>query len=437
MKCYKELSVEEIIEHLKDQNLDKELIVESIQRCHPLIDRELDQLAINNDYIKEAFSFLRKNPSYLKVKYFPLREEFVSDIDGLNFEIPEEKREEYKSISNDESFCLEINFIKDNNRLISYRLENKTESKKKFLSMALVGNVMALTVAVSASIGFYNQSIQANPAQISQLEATNSGESSFVDLYEEALQEISKTGYKLDNIPSLGNYDLKLLLTLKDDQGAENIEPKTDEILASIQDIISPYIKNEANREKIAKAILESSEETKIDYLLFLSIMKVETTTFNQNAISSTGDVSIAQIKPEVWEKEFIRLKREPLDKVKLKKDATYAIKRMGEILDIIQNRHKKDPYWYARYHSGTLSLKMAYGAKVQQEYSSFREKHIQDLNDKVSAMLNEIHRFQSKTDGEIFMRAVNEEKIENLKKELTEYHHIMNKNKYRFAINN
>jgi hypothetical protein len=56
------------------------------------------------------------------------------------------------------------------------------------------------------------------------------------------------------------------------------------------------------------------------------------------------------------------------LNKKKLKKDESYALNKMAEILSILKNRYAKiDQHWYARYHSQTLKYKNIYGLKVRQ----------------------------------------------------------------------
>jgi hypothetical protein len=443
MKSYKDLSINELHEELYSENLNQELLISCIERQNSLLDTKLEELSLNNDLIKELFSVIRNYPSYIKVKYYPLKDQFDSPFDGLNFNIPEEKIQIYKSISSDSDFYVDLNFIKDQNKLINYTLENKIETKKKFINSAILGHALALGIAVSASIGFYNHIDSKANAAINKTQIVSSQGSNFLDSYEEAIKEMGKSGHNLTHLSSLNNHDVNLLLSLQEhkNEDPQNYEAQKDDVIASIKEILSPYIKGEHKdtaMEKIAQAIYNTSKTQKIDYLLFLSIMKVETTTFDQSKVSETGDISIAQIKPEVWEKEFIRLKRKPLDKKRLKKDSAYAIDRMGEILHIIQSRHKDDPYWYARYHSGTPKHKMAYSSKVQQEYTSFKSKQIRDINDKIGLMLQEINSIQSDSEiSTVSKLFINFDKIESFKKDLLSYQYLINGNKYKVAFNN
>ena len=116
---------------------------------------------------------------------------------------------------------------------------------------------------------------------------------------------------------------------------------------------------------KISKYIYKSSEKYNINEDILISIIQKES-SFRQNIRSRTNDVSLVQINPRWWRKEFKRLKRSPLNEEKLKKDTKYAIDRMAEILSILKDRHKDDPHWYANYHSTTKKLKNRYLASIQ-----------------------------------------------------------------------
>lgn len=131
----------------------------------------------------------------------------------------------------------------------------------------------------------------------------------------------------------------------------------------------------EAKLNMIAHSIMNSSKTHKVEPTIIISIIMVES-SFNQNAVSSTGDISIVQINYKVWGKESKRLKFD-LDQARLKKDSNYAIDRMGVILSYLHKTYStKDPHWYARYHSKTSEHKMAYLKKVNKA----RTAHIETL---------------------------------------------------------
>lgn len=122
----------------------------------------------------------------------------------------------------------------------------------------------------------------------------------------------------------------------------------------------------------VAKAILKHSKAYNIDYKIVLALIMTES-TFRQGAVSSTGDLGIGQINYKVWSKEFARLKKNPLNKEKLKTDSDYAIKRTVEILAIL--KCKKDPLWVAKYHSKTPSLKKAYYQRIANQLNKISQK--------------------------------------------------------------
>lgn len=118
------------------------------------------------------------------------------------------------------------------------------------------------------------------------------------------------------------------------------------------------------------KTIAKKIQKTLIKYPLppqvVLAIIDTES-NFRQEAISSTGDLSMAQINPDVWNKEFERLKMPLIDSDRLKADVSYSLEVMAKILTLLKKRHAKtDRRWYARYHSGTKKYKEAYLSKIE-----------------------------------------------------------------------
>lgn len=114
------------------------------------------------------------------------------------------------------------------------------------------------------------------------------------------------------------------------------------------------------------------SKKYNLDPFLVLAIIKVES-DFNQKAISSTGDYSIAQINYKVWEKELKR-KGIKLNYYKLKTNYAYALEMMGYILKTLKDNYgKKDSKWYARYHSNTKKHKLAYYQRINKQLVKIR----------------------------------------------------------------
>lgn len=128
---------------------------------------------------------------------------------------------------------------------------------------------------------------------------------------------------------------------------------------------VQPTVKY-ATANKIARLLYNASLKYNVDPKIMVAIISTES-DFDHTKVSTTGDLSLAQINVEVWNKEFKRLGMEAIDAKKLKLSEAYAVNKMGEILSILKKRHqKKDAQWYARYHSHTKKFKMAYSAKVE-----------------------------------------------------------------------
>lgn len=125
------------------------------------------------------------------------------------------------------------------------------------------------------------------------------------------------------------------------------------------------------NRTKmIASNILDAAQKYQVDPKIVLSIIDTES-DFRQGMISHTGDVSLVQINPKIWNREFARMGMPLLSSQKLKKDEAYAIEKMCEILSILKTRYSEaDAKWFARYHSRTKKFKNIYSAKVESRLS-------------------------------------------------------------------
>jgi len=127
---------------------------------------------------------------------------------------------------------------------------------------------------------------------------------------------------------------------------------------------VNPIVKAH-KRKKVAKIIQQVTKTYKIDPKVMIAIIDTES-EFIQHKISSSGDLSIAQINLKVWNKELKRLNLETINEKKLIKDEKYALVQMGRILSILKDRHAEtDKKWYATYHSKTKKFKNIYSKKV------------------------------------------------------------------------
>lgn len=122
---------------------------------------------------------------------------------------------------------------------------------------------------------------------------------------------------------------------------------------------------NKKYAKKLSIIVAINSRKYNLDPRLLISIMNTES-SFNQKAVSSTNDISIAQINLAVWTPSFFKKKTgKDLDVKKLKEDEAYAISRMCLILLFYKNEFPTDKTWYARYHSGTPKYKRLYLHKL------------------------------------------------------------------------
>ncbi len=164
---------------------------------------------------------------------------------------------------------------------------------------------------------------------------------------------ITKKGkYSIEEL-KLSNFDKKPI-----SKDASNI--------ASMIEIVQPEI-NPNDRNTYAEQISEAVKEFNVAPQVVIALIDTES-DFNSRKISETGDLSIAQINYEVWNKEFKRMKLPEIDLQKLtSEDQSYAINTMVKILSILKKRHAKvDRRWYARYHSNTKKYKWHYLKKIE-----------------------------------------------------------------------
>lgn len=136
-------------------------------------------------------------------------------------------------------------------------------------------------------------------------------------------------------------------------------------VIANMISVVQPELED-TPRDEIAAQISKALSIYKVEPQIIVAIIDTES-DFMADKVSSTGDVSLAQINVEVWNKEFIRMKKSPMIKEKIKMDQQYALLKMAEILSIIKKRYeKKDRRWYARYHSNTHNHKKDYLHKLE-----------------------------------------------------------------------
>lgn len=154
----------------------------------------------------------------------------------------------------------------------------------------------------------------------------------------------------------------------------ENI-PNNPPVIAKMISVLKPQLSSFEQRE-VAEKIHHALVKHKIAPQIVVAIIDTES-NFQQDLVSSTGDLSMAQVNVEIWNKEFERMNLELIDIERVKTDEVYSLEKMAQILEILKNRYeKKDRRWYARYHSGTKKHKRVYLAKLET-----RMKRMEKLN--------------------------------------------------------
>jgi len=434
---YKDLSNAQLMDLLKEDIFNAELIKEGILRKSESINHFLNWAHRQNSEITDFYAQIYELPEKADVIFFPNKNQFDFKAlpENVIIIIPENKRRIYKTLDNDVGFYLKLRVEKVKGSLLEYKLIEQNKTFASFLnSTSYVGSAVALTASISIAAMFSSHLENPSKAAITPIGSlqqirSNSLDVPFINSYEDAISEIKKGSFGI-LLEEITNHDIKLILSLTEDTDENTILLNKQEVISAIEEIIQPYVKESEKVQKIAESIFEASQNRKVDYLLFLSILKVETTTFNQQAVSSTGDISIAQIKPEVWTQEFDRLGKEPLDIKRLKKDAAYSIDRMGEILEIQNGYKKKDPLWYARYHSKTPSKKLKYAQKVQKEYLKIKQIQIKEVEEKIERILVSLYKIEEPEGLSMNRVFVNFKKIEDFKLSLTKLKKIINENK-------
>ncbi len=151
--------------------------------------------------------------------------------------------------------------------------------------------------------------------------------------------------------------------------------PNKPPVIAKMISELKPSFSS-AQKKDVAGKIHQVFKKHKIAPQIVVAIIDTES-SFAQDAVSSSGDLSMAQVNAEVWNKEFQRMNLELIDVERLKTDEVYSLEIMAQILDILKTRYeKKDRRWYARYHSKTQKYKRAYLTKLES-----RMKRLEKLN--------------------------------------------------------
>lgn len=160
-------------------------------------------------------------------------------------------------------------------------------------------------------------------------------------------------------------------------------------LIAKMIEIVQPELE-EMERIKIANDIHHAIKKYPVEPQIVVSLIDTES-NFQYDKISSTGDLSLAQVNVDVWNEEFKRLKLPQIDIEKLvSEDQSYAMEVMAQILGILKKRHSKtDRRWYARYHSNTNKYKINYLKQIEVRMKLLAKAKVHHLNSVASIEAN------------------------------------------------
>ncbi len=157
--------------------------------------------------------------------------------------------------------------------------------------------------------------------------------------------------------------------------------PNEAPLIAQMISIVQPEL--EVNtRNKIANNIHHAIKKYKVEPQIVVALIDTES-NFQYDKVSTTGDLSLAQVNVEVWNAEFKRMKLPLIKKdLLIAEDQAYAMEMMAKILSILKARHaKKDRRWYARYHSNTTKYKIDYLRKIEVRMKLLSQSRLLETN--------------------------------------------------------
>lgn len=277
----------------------------------------------------------------------------------------------------------------------SSTLNQLSSQSKKIVNLAL-SLMMVTSLNTSTFAKDFNKDLK--PSKIShQLSG-----SAILKNVDDVVEDLSKSDHPvvkqaLSSIDSITADDLKLV-TKFEPIAHQTSETDLKEEEEKVAKVIQSFYKKpiSKNLDLIAKAVVEASDDKDLDYKLMIAIMKVES-DFRQHVVSSTGDISVAQIRYETWSEDLWKVKKIKLDRNRLKKDPKYAIQMMSEVLDVLRQRHAdKDPHWYARYHSRTLTLKVPYMKKLHAQIEHINKSELSITKEKVKEVLSSLEKVKA-----------------------------------------
>lgn len=380
---------------------------------------ELNKTVFNDHDLLDQVNGFYNPPQNILVEYFPLQDNYIVLSDKLLpetvFQIPESKKDILKKIVTDNDSSFKLRFELSKHSFLSYSHQDIQiadaiiSQHKKLMAIAIAGAILF------SSVSNYIQLLDTE-AKIQSKAPKNFIDSLFFKNFGNVVNEIErlpKSDSIIVAINNLNQDDFKLINDLNStndvsetqDQYRDSIVNNLVSIIKSIQNERIKFktqikIQDDDSIQSIAESIVNEAIANNIDYRILSSIIMQES-KFDQGSVSSSGDIALTQINYEIWSPEFQKMGIQ-LSKEQLKKDENYAIWAMGKILSTIRSRHGSDPYWYARYHSGTPSRKLNYAQLVNSHFYDINQKQLALAQEKVDLILFEIKKSNYKENDDI-----------------------------------
>lgn len=323
------------------------------------------------------------NYDYVNYKFLP--KEALEDYQHFNI-IPEQERairSLYNFGNSEEAIPLRFKLKRDSLTEYDQVLDYPAKKAEAFWNKKVAGVIIGLSMLFGPqAMAKMDEGPKQSPLKIIQ---TNSSKTF------QNIDDVSSTLVK-SHLP----HSQKMLKTIAGFTALEKEVISSSSFSRAIEDFyaVNPphYRKIKDKVDQIHAIVVREAKKHDIDPTILFSIIKTES-DFDNTKVSTTKDYSLVQINP-MWNEEFKRLKREPLDLERLKKDPEYAVSRMAEILSIHKKQYSKDPYWFARYHSKTPSLKKTYGDKVllfSKYLDSYQNEELQNKLSKLMVLVPEV----------------------------------------------
>lgn len=133
--------------------------------------------------------------------------------------------------------------------------------------------------------------------------------------------------------------------------------------------LVKKYKLNNPYTKEIVYTLYNETEKTKIDPLIFLSIIEVES-SFNQFAQSHMGAVGLFQVMPQYHQKKISSIQKENLDLWSIKGNIKVGVKILQEYMLLSQGNVEEA---LQRYNGSLNDVTKTYSKKVLSKLTQFK----------------------------------------------------------------